>query len=76
MEEKLYTAVEIAEKTGRSKITVQKLAQRYSNIGFKVGKTWIFTEKDIELINQINRTGGRPRRKSKVKPILGPRVTA
>ncbi len=60
----LYTGKEVAEMTGRKPVTVRRLAIVHE-IGFKMGRDWVFTPDDIEKIKAIPKPGRPP---SKAKP--------
>lgn len=59
LEVELFTAEEVAIKTGRSRSTVRGLANRYG-FGTKKGNLKLFTQADIDFIHNIAQTGGRP----------------
>jgi hypothetical protein len=54
----LYGAEEAGELTGRSSVAVRKLARKY-NLGRRVGKSWIFTDADLDKLREIPPIGGR-----------------
>jgi hypothetical protein len=56
MTEELYTAAEVAERTGRSPVTVRQLARTH-NIGRRLGRDWVFTAADIEALTTLPKPG-------------------
>lgn len=61
MSDELFTTTQIAERTGRLKKTVSKIAKE-RGIGRKLGRDWVFTAAEVEEIEKIDRRGGRLRR--------------
>lgn len=61
---RVYDSQEVADRTGRVRVTVIKLAERYKKrkqpIGEQKSGVWLFTDKDIDRINAIPKRGGRP----------------
>ena len=55
----LLTSQQVAELTGRSRITVLVLRERY-DLGRKMGRDYFFTQADVDFIRSINPLGGRP----------------
>lgn len=67
--ETLYTTSQVAEMTGRSRISVQKLAERHAGLGQKIGRDRLFTLADVERIKALP---SRPGPKPKPKPPKPP----
>lgn len=61
MKHDLYTSQQVAEMTGRKRITILGLRKRH-NLGRRYGRQWLFTPADVAHILAVNPTGGRPRK--------------
>lgn len=55
----LRTSQQVADLTGRARVTILSLRQRY-DLGVKMGRDWLFTPEDVAFIASINPLGGRP----------------
>ena len=55
----LRTSQQVADVTGRRRVTILSLRQRY-DLGQRVGRDWLFTPEDVAFIASINPLGGRP----------------
>ena len=67
--ETLYTTSQVAEMTGRSRISVQKLAERHAGLGQKIGRDRLFTLADVERIKALpSRPGPTPKPKPPKPP--------
>lgn len=67
--EPLYTTSQVAEMTGRSRISVQKLAERHAGLGQKIGRDRVFTLADVERIRSMpSRPGPKPKPKAPKPP--------
>lgn len=53
----LLTSAEVAQVTGRARVTIQSLARR-RKLGRKVGRDWLFTWDDVHKIQGIDKKGG------------------
>lgn len=66
MSEHLYTCATAAPLVGKAPVTVRQLARKHG-IGTKLGKTFIFTEADLDLLRAHN-IPGRPPKVVKPRP--------
>lgn len=55
----MYTTIEIARMTGLHTNTIRKRA-RSRGIGQKVGRDYVFTEEEVEMMKDWPYTVGRP----------------
>lgn len=55
----LLTSQQVAERTGRKRVTVLSLTRRYG-LGRKVGRDNVYTQADIDFILGIDKRGGHP----------------
>jgi len=60
----LRTSQQVADVTGRKRVTILALRQRY-DLGQRVGRDWLFTPEDVTFIASINPLGGRPAKAGK-----------
>jgi hypothetical protein len=54
----LYGSAEVAAMLGIGESRVRRLARPYE-VGTVVGKSWVFTEEDIEILRQRGKAGKR-----------------
>ena len=71
MDVDLYTSRQVAEMTGRKRVTILSLRKRYS-LGRKYGRQWLFTLEDVARIQAINPLGGRPRKSGAIQYTKDP----
>jgi len=72
--EELFTSQQVAERTGRKRVTVLSLTRRY-NLGRKVGRDNLYTQADIDLILSIDKRGGHPPKSGAITYKAGPDPT-
>ena len=65
----LYTAEQVAEKTGKTRQAVTRWAQRNPGVGRKYSGVWLFTEDDVKRIAGLRR--GPKRKPKKRKTAAG-----
>lgn len=72
--DELFTSQQVAERTGRKRVTVLSLTRRYS-LGRKVGRDNLYTQTDIDFILSIDKRGGHPSKSGAIAYKAGPDPT-